>query len=111
MVLDGVGGETGRAAFEVTASGGRFSAHGAPGGGFTAVDPDEAERRGVTVTGIEQVQFAQPDARRLVERALAEAAAGRIRPLVGQTFPLERAAEAHAVMEARGAVGKTLLLP
>lgn len=111
VVLDGVGGETGRAAFEVTASGGRFSAHGAPGGGFTAVDPDEAERRGVTVTGIEQVQFAQPDARRLVERALAEAAAGRIRPLVGQTFPLERAADAHAVMEARGAVGKTLLLP
>ncbi|WP_344383098.1 alcohol dehydrogenase catalytic domain-containing protein [Streptomyces thermolineatus] len=49
--------------------------------------------------------------RRLMERALAEAAAGRIRPLAGQTFPLERAADAHAVMEARGAVGKTLLLP
>jgi hypothetical protein len=29
VVLDGVGGEIGRAAFEVTASGGRFSAHGA----------------------------------------------------------------------------------
>ncbi len=30
MVFDGVGGEIGKAAFEITALGGRFSAHGAP---------------------------------------------------------------------------------
>ncbi|HYZ01355.1 MAG TPA: zinc-binding dehydrogenase, partial [Candidatus Binatia bacterium] len=43
--------------------------------------------------------------------ALTEAAAGRLRPTIGQTFPLERAAEAHAAIEARATVGKTLLLP
>ena len=43
------------------------------------------------------------------ERALAEAAAGRLHPLIGQRFPLDRAADAHAAMEAREAIGKTLL--
>src|SRR5437773_549555 len=34
VVFDGAGGELGRAAFEITARGGRFSAHGGPSGGF-----------------------------------------------------------------------------
>ncbi len=110
VVFDGVGGRIGGAAVEVTARGGRFSAHGAPSGGFAEIDPQEAQRRGVTVRGIEQVQFAPADAKRLAERALSEAAAGRIRPVIGQTFPLERAADAHAAIEARGVIGKTLLL-
>jgi len=109
-VFDGVGGEIGRAAFGVTARGSRFSAHGAPSGGFAEIDPHDAQRRGVRVRGIEQVQFAPEVAKRLVERALSEAAAGRIRPVIGQTFPLERAADAHAAIEARGVIGKTLLV-
>jgi NADPH2:quinone reductase len=44
-----------------------------------------------------------------VHAALAEAVAGHLRPPIGQIFPLERAAEAHALMERRGAMGKTLL--
>lgn len=42
VVLDGVGGATGAAAFPLVANGGRFSAHGAPSGGFSEVDPDAA---------------------------------------------------------------------
>lgn len=110
VVLDGAGGEIGRAAFEVTARGGRFSAHGAPSGGFAAVDPAEAERRDITVRGIQHVQLAPEDRRRLAARALAEAAAGRLRPSIGQTFPLTQAADAHAAIESRRVVGKTLLL-
>jgi NADPH2:quinone reductase len=30
-------------------------------------------------------------------------------PVIGARFPLDRAADAHALMESRGAVGKTLL--
>ncbi len=110
VVFDGVGGQIGRDAFEITAPGGRFSAHGAPSGGFAEIDPREAELRGVTVTGIEQVQLTPTDGKQLTERALSEAAAGRIRPVIGQTFPLERATDAHAAIEARGVIGKTLLL-
>lgn len=47
--------------------------------------------------------------RGMTRLALSEAAAGRIRPLIGQSVPLERAAQAHAAMEARQVVGKTLL--
>jgi NADPH2:quinone reductase len=110
MVFDGVGGEIGRTAFAVTAHGGRFSAHGTPGGGFASIDLQEAGRRDITVRGIEHVQFAPADARRITEWAMSEAAAGRIRPVIGQTFPLEQAADAHRAIEARDVIGKTLLV-
>ncbi|GGK75721.1 NADPH:quinone reductase [Planomonospora parontospora subsp. parontospora] len=110
VVFDGVGGRVGGEAFGVTARGGRFSAHGAPTGGFAEIDPEEARERGVSLRGIRDVQFAPEEAGRLTVRALAEAAAGRLRPVVGRTFPLERAADAHAAIEARDVVGKTLLV-
>ncbi|SIR83723.1 NADPH2:quinone reductase [Micromonospora avicenniae] len=110
VVFDGVGGEIGRAAFEVTARGGRFSVHGASSGEATLIDPAEARQRGVTVIGIEQLFDFGPHVARWAEQMMSQAAAGLVRPLIGQTFPLERAADAHAAVENRTAVGKTLLL-
>lgn len=109
VVFDGVGGQIGREAFAITAPGGRFSAHGTPGGGFAPIGEREAKQRQVTVYGIEAAQFPPGQARRLTGRALAEAAAGLLRPIIGQTFPLERAADAHRAIEARHVIGKTLL--
>ncbi|MFF0865012.1 zinc-binding dehydrogenase [Nonomuraea sp. NPDC003560] len=109
VVFDGVGGELGRQAFEVTARGGRFSVHGASSGSATTVDPAEADRRGVTVIGLEQLFALGQDGNERAVHALAEAAAGRLKAVVGRTFPLERAAEAHAAIEARAVNGKTLL--
>jgi NADPH:quinone reductase len=109
VVFDGVGGRTGREAFGVTARGGRFSGHGTPGGGFAAVDSAEAARREITVSGIAEVQFGPEKGRRLIARALDEAASGRLAPVIGQRFPLAEAAEAHRAIEARTVIGKTLL--
>ncbi|OKJ99411.1 NADPH:quinone reductase [Streptomyces sp. CB03234] len=109
VVLDGVGGQPGLAAFGLVVDGGRFSAHGAPTGGFAAVDPGEAERRGVRLLGIGDVQLPPEAYARLADRALAEAAAGRLRPVIGGTFPLDRAAEAHAAIENRSLLGKVVL--
>ncbi|WP_274560101.1 zinc-binding dehydrogenase [Streptomyces spiramyceticus] len=109
VLLDGVGGELGLAAFALTADGGRVSAHGAPSGGFAAIDAGEAERRGITLRGIAEVQFAAETITRLSGRALAEAAAGRLRPVIAATFPLEGAADAHRAIEARSVAGKALL--
>jgi NADPH2:quinone reductase len=109
VVFDGVGGRLGREAFAVIAAGGRFSAHGAASGDFAGIDAEEAQRRNVTVRGIEQVQFQPGQHEHFAQLALAEAAAGRITPLIGQTFPLEQAAGAHTALETRAAVGKTLL--
>lgn len=110
VVLDNVGGAVGEAAFALVAPGGRFSAHGTPSGRFAQVDPEEARRRGVTVRGIADVQLAPDERRRLVARALAEAAAGRVAPVIGQTHPLAKAADAHAGIEGRTVFGKTLLV-
>ncbi|MFF3399207.1 zinc-binding dehydrogenase [Streptomyces sp. NPDC002659] len=109
VVLDGVGGALGLAAFPLTADGGRFSAHGAPTGGFAPVDAAEAERRGIKLLGIGDVQLTDEAYVRLAAKALREAASGRLRPVIGGTFPLTRAAQAHEAIEGRGLRGKVLL--
>ena len=109
VVFDGVGGRIGRAAFEVTAAGGRFSVHGASSGEVTHVDTAEAGRRNVRLIGIDQLAGFGPNVARWAERMMARAVAGEVRPVIGQTFPLDRAADAHAAVENRTAVGKTLV--
>jgi NADPH2:quinone reductase len=109
VVLDGAGGDYGRAAFDLVVEGGRFSAHGTPAGGFATVDPGLARARGITATGLESVQLDPDRFRAYLTRALHDVAAGRFTPLIGQTFPLERAADAHAAIESRTAIGKTVL--
>jgi NADPH2:quinone reductase len=109
VVLDGVGGQLGLDAYGIIADGGRFSAHGAPGGGFAAIDPGDARRRKVTVTGLGDLQVRPGERADLARQLLPEVVSGRIRPLIGQTFPLAEAARAHALIEARQAVAKTLL--
>ena len=44
-----------------------------------------------------------------LRRALHAAADGTLHPVIGQTFPLDRGADAHAAIEARTVSGKTLL--
>lgn len=109
VVLDGVGGELGRAAFDLVADGGRFSAHGWPAGGFAAVDASVAARRGVRLLGIADVQLAPAEHASLGAQVLDDAAAGRLRPVIGATFSLADAAAAHAAIEARSLTGKVVL--
>ena len=109
VVFDGAGGEAGTAAFEATAQGGRFFSYGAASGGFAKIDPKEAEQRQIAVVGVQERPTPE-EKRRGAEQALSEAAAGRVRPTIGETFPLERAADAHAAIEARAVIGKTLLV-
>jgi NADPH:quinone reductase len=105
VVLDNVGGDLGTAAFALVRPGGRFSAHGTPSGRFAAAD-----RTDIMVTGIEQVQLDAPTMRHYTEQALKQAAAGVLRPVIGQRFALADAARAHAAIEGRDVFGKTLLI-
>ncbi|GAB7039172.1 MULTISPECIES: zinc-binding dehydrogenase [Catenuloplanes] len=108
VVLDGVGGAVAETAFGLLGDGGRMISFGfSSATGWPGISDEAAERRGVRVRrGV----FGPPDEQtRRTTEALALAAAGRLRPVIGQRFPLERAADAHAAMEARTAVGKTLL--
>ena len=60
----------------------------------------------MSVRGIEQVAFQPGTHVAFLSRALAELAAGRITLVIGVRYPLEGAADAHAAIEARIAVGK-----
>ncbi|NUP50697.1 MAG: zinc-binding dehydrogenase [Catenulispora sp.] len=106
VVFDGVGGAVGRTAFEQLARGGRMVSYGLASGQWTALSEDDAAARGVSIV---RPSAGPQDMRRFTESALAAAAAGRLRPVIGQRFPLERAADAHTVIESRQALGKTLL--
>lgn len=107
VVFDGVGGDVGLAAFGLLAPGGRFCPFGMASGSFAPVTPELAAERKVTVSQGTPMSPAEQAA--LVRTVLAEAAAGRIRPVIGQELELERAADAHAAIEARVTTGKTLL--
>jgi NADPH:quinone reductase len=107
VVFDGVGGNVGRAAFGLLGPGGRFCPFGMASGSFASVTTELAAAHDVTVSWGAAMSPAEHVA--LVRTALAEAAAGRIRPVIGQELDLERAAVAHAAIEARETTGKTLL--
>ena len=105
VAFDGVGGDVGPALVARIRPGGRYLPHGAASGRWAAV-----EARGITVIPLPAVAGGQAEMYRLVEQAFALAAAGELRPTVGQTYPLADAAAAHAAIEARATLGKTLLL-
>lgn len=109
VVFDGVGGVIGRTAFELTAPRARLALFGMSSGSYTEFQPAELVSRGVQAIGGVQLGPA-PDNRMLSKHAIAAAAAGDLIATVGQTFPLDRAADAHTAMESRTALGKTLLL-
>jgi NADPH:quinone reductase-like Zn-dependent oxidoreductase len=48
---------------------------------------------------------------RVTEPLMADVAAGRLEPVVAESFPFERAGEAHEFIAARRNVGKVLLFP
>ncbi len=108
VAFDGVGGSIGAAAFGLLSAGGRFCPFGMASGTFTAIDAEDAEARGVAV--LHGAVPTPDELLALTRNALDEAAAGRLRPLIGQEFALADAAAAHAAIEARATLGKTLLV-
>jgi NADPH:quinone reductase len=110
VVLDGVGGAIGGAAFALMADGGRFSAHGSPSGSFASIDQEAARHKRIRVSTIADLQYGTGDRSRLMKNVLSLLAERQITPLIGQTFPLGEAAKAHDAIEARRTVAKTLLL-
>ena len=111
-VIDGAGGAKGEAAFPLTAEGGRFITYGSAEGAFSEADASEAKRRNIAVTGLFDLDLGGADGhRRAVEESLRLIADGQLAPHIGQTFPLDQAAEAHRALESRTALGKVLLLP
>jgi NADPH:quinone reductase len=112
LAFDGVGGDVGRGALELLAPGGRLILFGWSSGEPTRLSAIDLFARGLTASAAigPRILNRPGGMRDLEEQALAALAEGRLRPLV-QRFPLADAAAAHAALEARGTVGKAVLVP
>jgi NADPH:quinone reductase len=112
VAFDGVGGDVGRGAMELLAPGGRLILFGFSSGEPTRLSAADLFARGLTASAAigPRILNRPGGMRDLEEQALAALAEGRLRPLV-QRFPLAEAAAAHAALEARGTVGKAVLVP
>ena len=79
----------------------------------TELDVNELMRRRLTLTGStlrpRPVAFKGAIARSLREKIWPLIEAGKIRPVVHKTFPLEQAAAAHRLMESSAHIGKLVL--
>lgn len=113
IVLDGVGGEVGRAALELLGGGGRLVMFGLSSGSVTAFTSADVVAGGLEVQWAAGPRMLRgPGGQRGLEtRALAEAASGRLVPVVHPPFALADAAAAHRALESRATVGKVVLTP
>jgi NADPH2:quinone reductase len=113
VLLDGVGGEVGHAGVEMLDVGGRIVMFGWTSGEvtpFTSADIAAGSLSVVWITGPRMLKR-YGGLRGLETRSLAEAAAGRLVPLVNPAFPLAEAAAAHRALEGRETTGKVVLAP
>lgn len=110
LAYDGVGGGIGKATMGLLGLGGRLSMFGWSSGDPTPLSAMDLYGAGLTVTVPIGPAMLRNGMRPLETYALAEATAGRWVPPV-TTFPLKDAAGAHAALESRATVGKTVLLP
>jgi NADPH2:quinone reductase len=112
VALDGVGGEIGRGALELLAPGGRIVLFGWSSGKPLQITTSDLYAGGITASAAVGPRIMQRPGglRDLETKSLAEAAAGRLTPLVTR-FPLARAAKAHEALENRATTGKVVLVP
>jgi NADPH2:quinone reductase len=112
LLLDGVGGEPGRAGLELLGPGGRMLIFGWSAGRATELSTADLLGRSLTV-GVAlgpALLRGSGGIRRLEERSLAAVAAGHW-TIPSTAFPLAEAARAHEALERRGTTGKVVLIP
>jgi NADPH2:quinone reductase len=113
LLLDGVGGAVGRTALEMLDIGGRIVMFGWSSGAVTEFSSADVVAGGLSVVWVTGPRMLRRygGLRPLETRALAEAAAGRLVPVVHPPYPLADAAAAHIALEARATTGKVVLTP
>jgi NADPH:quinone reductase len=114
VVLDSVGGDVFERSFGVLKPLGTVVALGFASGWWKPLDPSSLVGRNLGLQGfyLGRLLRHRPD---VVREAIGELLAlweeGAFKPLVGSTFPLSEAAEAHRLIEDRRSVGKVVLVP
>jgi NADPH:quinone reductase-like Zn-dependent oxidoreductase len=103
IVVEHVGGEVFEKSIKAVRNGGRIVTCGATAGFHPAIDLRHIFFRQVEVLGSTMGSKAD------LLAVLGHVAAGAIKPVVHEVLPLERAADAHRLLEERRAFGKVVL--
>ena len=113
VVLDMVGGDYVAREVSCLADDGRIVIIALLGGAKANVDLGQVLRRRLTITGStlrpRPVAFKAQVARELRATVWPLLAAGKVKPVIHQVFALDKAAQAHALMESSAHVGKIVL--
>jgi NADPH2:quinone reductase len=113
VVLDMVAGDYIGREINCLADDGRLVIIALLGGAKSTVDLGQILRRRLTVTGStlrpRPVAFKAAIAAKLHQHVWPLLESGKIKPVIYQTFPLDQAAQAHALMETSTHVGKIVL--
>lgn len=112
LVVDGVGGEVLQKSIESARHRGRIITFGQAGRNSRRLDVSGLSMGDKTLTGVFLgAEIDTGRVQRMIGRILDDIAAGEIKVPIDRTFPLSQAAEAHAYIESRRAVGRILLIP
>jgi len=113
VILDMVAGDYINRDLKCLADDGRIVIIAVLGGAKATIDCGQILRRRLTVTGStlrpRPVEFKAGIAASLRKHVWPLLESGKIKPIVHATFPLDRACDAHAMMEAGEQVGKLIL--
>jgi len=113
VILDMVAGDYIGRELKCLADDGRIVLIATLGGGKSTFSSAELMRRRLTITGStlrpRPVAFKAEIARALQKHVWPLLSAGKIKPVIFKTLPLEQAAQGHAMMEAGEQIGKIIL--
>lgn len=113
VILDMVSGDYVTRELECLADDGRLVIIALLGGAKANIDTSQILRRRLTITGStlrpRPIEFKAAIADNLRQHIWPLFESGKIKPVIHKTFPLEQAAEAHALMEGSTHVGKIML--
>jgi NADPH2:quinone reductase len=113
LILDAVGATTFEKGLTCLAPFGHLILYGRSGGAPEPLNLFRLFEKSVKVSGfVLYTVAAVPDVmRRGIEESFKLIAEGKVKLLVGKSFPLAQAAEAHKFMESRQSTGKLVLIP
>jgi NADPH:quinone reductase-like Zn-dependent oxidoreductase len=107
VVFDPVGGDGFARSIDALARGGRVVTPGAVASPVVSFDVWSLVGKGARIIGT----GSSPASRETLDRLIELAGEGRLAPIVDRRLPLEQAAEAHRLIEARETFGKVVLVP
>ena len=112
LVVDSVGGKVLQGSVACLAYRGRAITVGSAGRDPQPFDVSVLGMSNQSLTGVFLgAEIATDRAQRMIAGLVDDVAAGRLHVVVDRTYPLADAAEAHAYLESRRAVGRVVLIP